>query len=131
MRYVVKADRKKPWQELFSDAEFGSVLAPEAAGKLAAPLEMVRLGPSASNKQPWRVVLSADRQQTHFYLQHTPNYGGNRLGFDMQRIDIGIAACNFDLACRELDIAGTWMMDDPQLGVPGPDTEYMLSYKLD
>ncbi|AIQ21043.1 nitroreductase [Paenibacillus sp. FSL H7-0357] len=130
MRYVVKADQKKPWRDLFYDTEFGNMLAPESAGKLAPPLEMVRLGPSASNKQPWRVVVSPDRKQAHFYLQHTPNYSGNKLGFEMQRIDIGIAACNFGLACRELDIAGEWTVNDPQLDLDGPLTEYMLSYKL-
>ncbi|MBY0009297.1 nitroreductase family protein [Paenibacillus typhae] len=130
MRYVVKADQKKPWRELYYDSGFGQLLAPESAGRLAAALEMVRLGPSASNKQPWRAVLSADRQQVHFYLQHTPNYSGNKLGFEMQRIDIGIAACNFELACRELGIQGAWTVHDPLLGVIDQHTEYMLSYTL-
>lgn len=130
MRYVVKADQKKPWKDLYYDTEFGVMLAPESAGKLAAPLEMIRLGPSASNKQPWRVVLSQDRRQAHFYLQHTPNYSGNKLGFEMQRIDIGIAACNFELACRELGIPGGWILENPQLETAGPHTEYMLSFRL-
>ncbi|MHA6534776.1 nitroreductase family protein [Paenibacillus sp. BAC0078] len=131
MRFVAKSDQRKPWEELFYDAEFGSVLSREAAGKLAAPLEMVRLGPSASNKQPWRAVLSRDLRQVHFYLQSTPNYSGNRLGFEMQRIDLGIAACSFELACRELGISGVWTEEDPRLNVPSPLTEYMLSYKLE
>ncbi|MBW4082123.1 nitroreductase family protein [Paenibacillus sp. S150] len=130
MRYIAKADQRKPWEELFHHAEFGRVLTREAAGELAAPLEMVRQGPSASNKQPWRVVLSEDRKQAHFYLQPTPNYSGNKLGFEMQRIDIGIAACSFGLACRELDFSGGWTQQDPMLNVPGPHTEYMLSYTL-
>lgn len=130
MRYVVKADQKKPWRDLYYDSGFEKQLVPDSAGKLAAPLEMVRLGPSASNKQPWRVVLSADRRQVHFYLQHTPNYSGNKLGFEMQRIDLGIAACNFELACREQNIPGAWTVDDPQLGVIDRNTEYMLSYRL-
>ena len=130
MRFVVKADNKKPWQELFCDGEFSIRLTPEAAGKLAVPIEMVRIGPSASNKQPWRLVLSPDRKQVHFYLQHTPNYSGNKLGFQMQRMDIGIAACNFELACRELDIAGTWVIDNPGIESDSPHTEYMLSYRL-
>ncbi|MNN55206.1 hypothetical protein D3C81_1700680 [compost metagenome] len=75
-------------------------------------------------------MLSADRRQAHFYLQHTPNYSGNKLGFEMQRIDLGIAACNFELACQEMDIPGVWTVNDPQLGVIDGHTEYMLSYKL-
>ncbi|NQX47034.1 nitroreductase family protein [Paenibacillus tritici] len=130
MRYVVKADNKKPWAELFYDGSFGSRLTPEAAGRLAVPVEMVRIGPSASNKQPWRLVLSPDRKKMHFYLQHTPNYSGNKLGFQMQRIDIGIAACNFGLTCRELGIAGTWGIEDPGIAADSQHTEYMLSYTL-
>lgn len=130
LRYVVKADNKKPWQELFYDSEFGMELTPEQAGALATPLEMVRLGPSASNKQPWRVVLSSDRKHLHFYLQHTPNYSGNKLGFEMQRIDAGIAVCNFELACQELGISGTWTVNDPKIDTKDSHTEYMLSYKL-
>lgn len=130
MRFVAKSDQRKPWEELFYDAEFGTVLTREAAGRLDAPLEMVRQGPSASNKQPWRVVLSRDKSQVHFYLHSSPNYSGNRLGFEIQRIDIGIAVCSFDLACRELGISGVWTVEDPKLGVPSPLTEYILSYKL-
>ncbi|WNS42507.1 nitroreductase family protein [Paenibacillus sp. MMS20-IR301] len=130
MRYVVKADNKKPWKDLFCDSRFGQPLSPEAAGELAVPLEMVRIGPSASNKQPWRLVMSPDRRQVHFYLLHTPNYSGNKLGFQMQRIDIGIAACNFELACRELGIAGAWTMNDPGIEADSPHLEYMLSYTL-
>ncbi|MNO59202.1 Nitroreductase family protein [compost metagenome] len=131
MRYLAKANQRKPWEELFYDAGFGRMLTREAADRLAAPLEMVRLGPSASNKQPWRVVLSEDRKQAHFYLQLTPNYSGNKLGFEMQRIDIGIAACCFELACRELGISGGWIQQDPMLNAPGPQpAEYMLSYSL-
>lgn len=130
LHYVVKADNKKPWQELFYDSEFGMELTREQAGALATPLEMVRLGPSASNKQPWRVVLSSDRKHIHFYLQHTPNYSGNKLGFEMQRIDAGIAACSFELACQELGISGAWIVNDPKLDAKDPHTEYMLSYKL-
>ncbi|OKP98591.1 nitroreductase family protein [Paenibacillus sp. P46E] len=130
MRYIAKSNQRKPWNELFQDGGFGRELTREAAGSLAAPLEMVRLGPSASNKQPWRVVLSEDRKQVHFYYLPTPNYSGNKLGFEMQRIDIGIAACSFELACRELDIPGVWTRQNPLLHTPDPHMEYMLSYIL-
>ncbi|WP_410512753.1 nitroreductase family protein [Paenibacillus sp. BR2-3] len=130
LRYVVKADNKKPWEQLFYDSDFETPLTREAAGALVSPLEMVRLGPSASNKQPWRIVLSGDRRTVHFYLVHTPNYSGNKLGFEMQRIDIGIAACNFDLVRYELGIKGSWVINDPQLNVKDQHTEYIASWSL-
>ncbi|MDQ0192343.1 nitroreductase family protein [Paenibacillus wynnii] len=130
LRYVVKADNKKPWEELYYDSNFETKLAREEADALLTPLEMVRLGPSASNKQPWRLVLSEDRKSVHFYLIHTPNYSGNKLGFEMQRIDIGIAVCNFHLVCKELGTQGSWVMIDPQLKVKDQHTEYIASWMM-
>ena len=55
MRYGVRADRRKPFEELFLEAD-GSPLTREAAGLYWDALEAVRLGPSASNRQPWRML---------------------------------------------------------------------------
>ncbi|NLD50619.1 MAG: nitroreductase, partial [Clostridiaceae bacterium] len=57
MRRVAGSDSRKNWNELFFDGFFGNVLDKQKAGHYAVPLEMVRLAPSASNKQPWRVVV--------------------------------------------------------------------------
>jgi nitroreductase len=48
------------WDTLFFDRAFGRPLSQDKAGAYAVPLEMVRLGPSASNKQPWRVIKDKD-----------------------------------------------------------------------
>ena len=68
----------------------------------------VRQGPSASNKQPWRILKSADR--FHLYLQRTRGYRNvfTRMAQvdDMQRIDMGIAMCHFELTARELGLSG-------------------------
>lgn len=130
LRYVSKADNKKGWGELFYDGKFGTPLAESDAGEFAKPIEMVRLGPSASNKQPWRLVLSEDKKQCHFYLENTPNYSGNKLGFEMQRIDIGIAIAHFELSCKELAIEGKWLIADPNLELPNEHTEYVVSWEV-
>lgn len=127
LRYVVKADNKKPWDQLFYDSSFAAPLEKANAAQLEIPIEMVRLGPSASNKQPWRIVLSEDRQQCHFYIEHTPNYSKS-LGYDMQILDIGIAMAQFELACAELEIKGQWKVADPGLELPNSVTEYMVSW---
>ncbi|MGJ7921658.1 nitroreductase family protein [Neobacillus sp. LXY-4] len=128
LRYVVKADNKKPWDKLFYDSNFTSTLAKDRAGLFEIPVEMLRLGPSASNKQPWRLVLSEDRNSFHFYIEHTPNYS-IKLGYDMQILDMGIAMCQFEMACRELNISGQWGMEDPNIDVPNELTEYIVSWK--
>lgn len=129
LRYVVKADNKKPWEKLFSDSEFNVPLTKENAGSLGVPIEMVRLGPSASNKQPWRLLLTSDRKLCHFYIEHTPNYSSS-LGYDMQLLDLGIAMCQFELACKELDIEGNWMVEEPNIPLPNEQTEYIVSWNM-
>ncbi len=124
MRYMVKADQKKEWSELFCLGSFGNILTEELAGPWAVPVEMVRLGPSASNKQPWRLVVAEDRKAVHFYLAHTPRYSEV-----MQQIDMGIAMCHFELACRELGLDGAWSETDPGIGLPNGQTEYVISWK--
>ncbi|WP_096200733.1 nitroreductase family protein [Bacillus sp. FJAT-45350] len=127
LRYVVKADNKKPWEQLFCDTNFDSKLTAEAAGVYREPIEMVRLGPSASNKQPWRLVLSQDCKTCHFYIEHTPNYS-NKLGYTMQYLDVGIAMCQFELACKELEIDGQWIIEEPTIEIPNEQIEYVVTW---
>jgi Putative TM nitroreductase len=130
VRLVVKADNKKPWDKLFYDTNFERALIKENAGLFEIPIEMVRLGPSASNKQPWRFVLSEDRKDCHFYIEHTPNYSA-KLGYDMQLLDMGIAMCQFELACQELNISGHWGVEEPNINLLSGNTEYIVSWYLD
>ena len=69
IRQRARSDSRQPWENLFFQKRFGDHLSPEEAGAYAVPLEMVRLGPSASNKQPWRIIQ--DGNAWHFYLQRT------------------------------------------------------------
>jgi hypothetical protein len=121
-----------PRCDLFFQGEFGIPLSPDEAGSYALPLEMVRLGPSASNKQPWRVIRG-DRAW-HFYLHRTRGYGSNNLLFrmlkleDLQRVDMGIALCHFELASSELGLAGRWATAEPAIKKPDEMTGYVASW---
>lgn len=128
IRFAAKSNSRKPWNELFYYSNFKTELKQGDAGEFSTALEMVRLGPSASNKQPWRIVLSQDKRTVHFYLAHTPNYAGNKMGFDMQRIDIGIGMCHFELVCEELNIGGKWIVDYPNIALPNEHMEYIVSF---
>lgn len=134
LRRLTQAESRLSWEILFFDQEFGTPLVRESAGRFAPVLDLVRLAPSGSNKQPWRIVK--DGETWHFYIERTPGYGkglATRLlgskseAFpDIQRIDLGIAICHFDLASREVGVMGTWVVEDPTLG--GPLTEYVASF---
>ncbi len=130
-RLRVSAEQRIPWQWLFFEEGFRTPLSREAAGAYALPLEMVRLGPSASNKQPWRIVKNGNAW--HFYLHRSRGYGDRSLIrlwtiADMQRLDMGIAMCHFELTANELGLAGQWVVDEPDIQTPGESTHYTVSW---
>ena len=124
MRKGIKADERADFEALFFDGSFDKPLNPEAAGALSQPLEMVRLAPSAVNKQPWRVVLSEDK--AHFYLRRGKGFGHSEK-LDMQMIDMGIALCHFELSAAEVGLEPLFCREKPQLSSDG--MEYIASYK--
>ncbi len=64
-------------------------------------LELVQLGPSASNKQPWRLYV--DNDIIHFYIERTNKYPSVSLGYDIQALDIGIALCHFSIGLHHFE----------------------------
>lgn len=127
MRKTISADKRKEWKALFYKNDFGTPLTKEEAGNLEFPLEMVRLGPSASNKQPWRIVVQDD--VCHFYEYKEPGYS-DRFPYDIQRIDMGIAAAHFEHAAREKGIKGSFdATREPELELP-KHMEYVFSFVL-
>ncbi len=112
IRYLAGSDKRKPWNELFYKDNFDSKLLEEEAGEFKLPLEMVRIAPSASNKQPWRILKQGEK--IHFYLSPTKGYG-DALGFNIQRIDLGIAMCHFEVSANQLGLKGRWEFLKPDL----------------
>ncbi len=130
LRRIARGGSRLPWERLFFDGGFDTPLAREEAGSYAEPLEMVRAAPSASNKQPWRIVR--DEKGWHFYIQRTAGYrnAATRLAriVDLQRVDLGIALCHFELTASEMGLPGAWQVRDPGIGKPDGLTEYVVSW---
>ena len=125
MRKGIKADSRFGFEELFFDGGFETSLTEEKAGAFKDALEAVRLAPSAVNKQPWRVAVCGDK--AHFYEKHSKGYVSG--GWDIQKIDMGIALCHFELAAKECGLEVTLEIKDPEL-LTGDDTQYIASYVL-
>jgi len=126
------SERRLPWEMLFFDTFFGRPLVIGKAGDYAHVLEMVRLGPSASNKQPWRILRY--NKLWRFYLRRTPGYYNDPikriLGLcDLQRLDLGIAMCHFELAAQELGLKGKWILEDGVTRYPDTLSEYVVSWE--
>jgi nitroreductase len=132
VRSQIGSVHRLPPTSLFYQGRLGEPLPAGAAGPYGLPLEMVRLAPSASNKQPWRIVK--DGCAWHFYLQRTPKYGRGSLIFnvlklaDLQRVDMGIAMCHFELTAREQGLDGKWAEMNPGLETPDEGSEYVVSW---
>jgi hypothetical protein len=126
------SNRRLPWDELFSDRVLGNPLVRNQTDGYAASLEMVRLGPSASNRQPWRVAKNASHWR--FYLKRSPGYRRDPIKIilnlcDLQRLDMGIAMCHFQLAAEEMGLKGKWVIEDNLETRPDDLTEYIVSWE--
>jgi nitroreductase len=133
VRWGAKSARRNLWGEMFFAGSFASPLAPGEAGPIETALEMTRLAPSASNKQPWRVVVEPGSATAHFFVQRDPAYSRTLAVAslaDLQRIDLGIAMCHFELTARATGgPGGAWAADAPQVG-PLPElTEYVATWR--
>lgn len=122
MRALAGSDKRKPWNEIFFQGDYSRPLNETEAGSYNLPLEMVRLGPSASNKQPWRIIK--EDIKFHFYLCRTKGYGVPN--YDLQKNDMGIAKCHFELTAHELGLKGKW--EDFNKGYLPNGWEYMNTW---
>jgi len=119
-KYIVNADKnhssRKTFGELFFDKNFDNPLTETIAGQFLKPLEMVRLAPSANNKQEWRVLLKDNT--AHFYKKPYPLFDD---------IDMGIALCHFELTCKELGLYGKFeiLKDFPR----NDSLKYVITYE--
>ncbi len=110
IRKLIKADKRLPWDQLFFKNNLNTPLSLEETEEYTELLEMVRLSPSAGNKQPWRIIKEIDKNNFHFYIVE-----GNKAYKKFPPIDIGIAVCHFDLTAKELGINGNWVFKNPQI----------------
>ncbi len=107
---------RKPFEELFFEGGIGVPLKKSDLDEnYRTVLESVRLAPSASNKQPWRIIRDKDMKKWHFYLNEDKLYNNVFKDIKLQNVDIGIAMCHFDLSAKELGLAGSWKTMNPGL----------------
>jgi len=125
IRNVAGSKKRLNWEQLFFEADCKTPLPRAKANQLAHVFDMVRLSPSASNKQPWRIVLEGNC--VHFFLQRTKGYRKSMFS-DLQRIDMGIALSHFEAVCQELQIDGAWT-DQKILKSTPKNWEYIITWK--
>jgi nitroreductase len=118
--------KRLPAEKLFFDKNPENPLVLPAGNPVESILESIRIAPSASNIQPWRIV--ANGNEYRFYLCRKPGYQKAFNRVDIQMIDMGIAMAHFDLVSREKGMIPTWNITK---GIEEPDSwEYVISVLL-
>ncbi|MDX2445443.1 MAG: nitroreductase family protein [Bacteroidales bacterium] len=120
VRKGAKSDTRKNFDELFFNSDFNTKIIDPSTREL---FEYLRLAPSASNKQPWRVVLS-DNKIAHFFIERTPKYG-NSLGYDIQLVDMGIALSHYLIVSGNKHV----YIENPQIEPLNENSSYVFSVK--
>lgn len=117
MRVGAGSKNRKPWAALFFKGDMDSPLAGEDAGAYRDAFEAVRLGPSASNRQPWRLVKDRATGEIHLFLSENKIYNRMMGKIRFQNVDMGIAMCHFEVVARESGLPGKWVtaVEAPQV----------------
>ncbi|MBN1334487.1 MAG: nitroreductase family protein [Deltaproteobacteria bacterium] len=107
--------RKDPGELFFEILDDQDCRPLEDPGAWAGVLEAVRIGPSASNRQPWRLFLDRrSRPEALHLLLDEDRFYNNMLGaVKLQELDMGIAMRHVEVACAELGIPGQWQQQPP------------------
>ncbi|MGG7144386.1 nitroreductase family protein [Clostridium nigeriense] len=110
-------NKRKLYSELFFNRSFDTPLNPNDSDEYLEALEMLRLAPSAMNKQPWRVLK--EDNTLHFYITSTKG---------LTKVDIGIALCHFHLVAIENNINGEFKSLISQKNKTNKDLTYITSW---
>ena len=123
MRKGIKADSRLDFNNLFFKNNFNDNLDKEELDKYEDILNLVRIAPSAVNKQPWRILI--DKNLIHFYKK--PSLKNDR-GFDVQKIDIGIAMNHFVQGLKNKKMDYEFINSNPNIVID--DLEYIYTIKI-
>lgn len=121
VRQIAKSNQRKDFDELFFYKSFKKSVKEEELRKV---LEYVRVGPSASNKQPWRIVID-ESDLANLYIERTPNYGYGKMPYDIQMVDMGIAISHYEIAKGPLE----FIKKQPEIAMLSEFSEYIISLK--
>ncbi len=115
---MVRRESRQPFESRFFNSDWEHPMTLSGAKPYGQPLELVRLAPSARNKQPWRAVKEGTT--VHFYRDSTASR--------FTRIDLGIALCHFELVCRQAGTVGRYEVLASPVPSPVRELKYVLSW---
>jgi hypothetical protein len=102
------ARQRKPLAELCFLADGSALNEDVLASGWGIALEALRLSPSASNKQPWRLIWDPQVPFCMLFLEEDRLYNNSLGNTHLQNIDIGIAMYHFAAAAGYAGLKGAW-----------------------
>lgn len=130
IRFSARSSSRKPFGELFFNGSWDRPLDPDDA--FAPALEAVRQGPSASNKQPWRIIRAAGERAGaayHLFILEDALYSRAIPGVLLQDMDAGIAMRHLEIGAEALGVRGRWRRLDAAPMESKPPLRYMASFE--
>lgn len=111
MRKGIKADTRYDFNELFYLNDFNNKLDQINLEKYKDILELVRLAPSAVNKQPWRLLIKDNK----IYFYKKSSKGFIKDGFDVQKVDMGISMYHLIMGLKNKNINYEFEFENPNI----------------
>lgn len=124
-RFMIKADKRKSWDELFFKNNFQTPLNKTNNDEIDEILEGIRLAPSAANKQPWRIVKND--MTFDFYIEPESYMSEKNQKINVTYNDMGIARCHFKLMAEYYNYKTDWFVKEEPL----EDKIYVGSIKIE
>ena len=114
VRFIAKSDKRKDNKELFFNNNFDTPISELTSDNFHKILEMVKIGPSASNKQPWRVIVVGNNLE--LYWDYDEKYNSMIKLFNIQALDLGIAICHIRKAAEALGLNSILTLNNLEIG---------------
>jgi hypothetical protein len=125
-RFTVNASKRLSWDKLFFNYNSNLPLMPGSIKSYSDSLEMVRLGPSSGNTQPWRIYLDDMTNEFHFFKKPIKKSYEEK---GIHDIDMGIALSHFELTSLHSGLSGSWIKHAKEEVNSIADLQYIMTWK--
>jgi len=106
---AARSRQRKPLKEIVFSAEGVGISESSLEGPWLSILKAFQMSPSASNKQPWRLIETGDDKRWLLCLEEDKLYNNSLGETHIQNIDMGIAMCHIAIAASCLGLEGSWV----------------------
>lgn len=126
IRSAAQSQRRLPFETLFQYFDEERPLEETEDSRFVDLMYLIQRGPSASNKQPWRVFVADKHDTVYLYLQRTENYAVS-LNYDIQALDAGIALAHLETGLEHYNFK--FEREEEKEGVFFDGLDYIMTYK--